>query len=309
MKIENKLALLFFRIHIKYKCNVTNTNFLYINIKERENKSIKMQTKHRVFQHLEFQKRMKHIFIAVNLFAFLISFLVFMPLAQAFKNLSYKCPLYSVVSVSSQSNKQQQQQQQQNQPHINASASFTLTSLKDFYIDSNQIKWNVSSNNSCEICIISGILCVFYTVITLCFSILFNVKHKMDKQILPVLFVLSLIQCMIMFSSAYILSNGFSEFCQLNLSRFKCYDLQRIKWTLAYDNGSLVDSLIVSMTAVWCLVLLMMANSVVLLVRIRYFLKIKKNHFRQSKEIRLITRYAQISRTRRKNIHLNETKL
>jgi hypothetical protein len=257
-----------------------------------------MQTKHR-FKNLEFQKRMKHIFIFINMFALFISFLVFMPLAQAFKNLLYKCPLYSVISINTQPSK----------PHLNSSRSgVALRSLNEYYVDSNQIKWNVSSN-SCEICIISGILCVFYTVISLCFSILFNVKHKMDKQILPVLFILSLIQFGVMLSSAYILTNGFSYFCQLNVSRFKCYNLQRVKWTLAYENSFLIDYIILSVTAVWCLVLLMLANSLVLLIRIRHFLSVKKNRFRQSKEIRLISTYAQISKTRRKNIHLNETKL
>ena len=252
-----------------------------------------------LLKHLAFQKRLKHTFILVNLFAFFVSFLVFMPLAQAFKNLLYRCPLFSTITIKSA----------QSRPTFTTSNSSTKSSLNNYYVDSNLIKWDDS--NSCELCIVSGIVCTFYTVITLCFSILFNVKHRMDKQMLPALLVVTLVQSVIMLASAFLLTNGFNLFCSsLNMRpRFKCYNLQSIKWTLAFNNESLVDYMIVSLVAAWLLVVFMLANLCLLLVRIDNFLRTTKSNFKRNKEIQLISKYALISQTRRKNIHLDETKL
>jgi len=255
---------------------------------------------HLIEKHYRFHKLLKKIFIFSNLIVFIVSFLIIIPLGKAFKNLHYKCPLYSSIKIIDMSK-------------ISEKNMSLINKINDYFIDEDKSKWNVENN--CEFGLASAILCVFYSVILLFFS-MFSVKNRMDKQILPIWAIYNTFQFVIVFTSAVKITNGFSLFCdnfvkqsiELKLTCRKC---QFIRWKM-FENKYLFDYLTICSVSIWLCVLLILFNQIIVIIRIKeiYFSKIKE----KQREEYLILKYSKLSRKKRikhhlKNYALNESKL
>lgn len=255
---------------------------------------------HLIEKHYRFHKLLKKFFILSNLIVFMLSFFIIFPLGQAFKNLHYKCPLYSSIKIIDLSK-------------ISEKNLSFMNKINDYFIDEDKSKWNVE--NDCEFGLASAILCVFYSVILLFFS-MFSVKNRMDKQILPIWAIYNTFQFVIVFTSAIKITNGFSLFCnnfikqsiELKLTCRKC---QFIRWKM-FENKYLFDYLTICSVSIWLCVLLILFNQIIVIIRIKeiYFSKIKE----KQKEEYLILKYSKLSKQKRikhhlKHYALNESKL
>jgi len=237
-------------------------------------------------QNYKFQKLFKKCFILSNLILFLVSFFIIIPLGQVFKNLQYKCPLYaSLKLIETTSSK--------------LSISETNESSSAYFIiDENKSKWSLENN--CEFGLASGILCVFYSVILLFFS-MFSIKNRMDKQILPVWAIYNVFQFLSVFTSAIRITNGFTLFCsQLTKQSIpqllSCRQCQFIKWKI-FQNKHLFDYLAVCTVSIWFCLLLIVFNQFIVIIRIRmiYF---SNNNAKQQEEL-LILKYSKLSKKNR----------
>lgn len=224
---------------------------------------------------------MKKLFIYVNSAEFLVSFVQFIPLAQLLKNFNHKCPLYARI-------------------HVN-----TIFNTSDYYI--KEIEWS-NAELFCDYSIISGILSVFYSIITLSFSLLFN--KRTEKQFLPIWFFLTSVQVVLISITVCILTSSLAKLCLSSL--VKCRLVQYLKWK-SFITNSLYDYLVVSTLAAWLLSLLLIASLLIIILRIRSYLNLMR--LNNSTEEFLILKYSKLARDRRLkkvstySLHLNDTKI
>ena len=207
------------------------------------------------------------MFMITNSIGFLISFVLFMPIAQVLKNLQYKCPLYSTIRIS----------------NINFNSTI---------IDESKIKW--SNDKSCEYCIISGVLSVFYTMLILVFSFFFT--NQMEKQLLPVWTILTVVQLLLLISTSSILTTGFNHLCVNFGNEFNCRLIQQLKWK-HFNNNHLFDYIIIAQIASLLLTALLVTNLLNVIFRIKDFYRL--NNKDETKEQYLISKYSEIAKNRR----------
>ena len=237
-----------------------------------------------IAKHKKLQKIMKKLFIYVNTFEFFVSFAQFFPVAQLFKNFNYKCPLHARF-------------------HINR-----VTNTTDYYI--RDIEWS-NKEFYCEYSIVSGILSVFYSIITLSFSLLFN--KKTEKQFLPIWSILTTIQLGLISITVYILSSSLANLCFFSFNiNFKCRLVQYLKWKKFITN-SMFDYIVIASIASWLLTVLLILDLLIIVFRIRNYITFSR--LINSKEILIIQEYSKLAKARRcKNFNnnkndLNDTKL
>ena len=188
------------------------------------------------------------IFISV---AFVLGFLIFIPMSTIFINFSYQCPLYTQI----------------NQFKLTKLHSLETNQTKN-YLELTDVNW--SSQNLCIYCICAGVLTICYCVISMFFFVMFNIKDLVESDyflLTPWLTFSSVFSLVVLLCACFI-TVGFVNFCDgLTSSQFSCRESQYFEWK-RIKNSHFYDYIVLSMSSSWLLFLVMLFVDVDILTRI-----------------------------------------
>jgi len=179
-------------------------------------------------------------FTSLILVSFLLGTLIFFPISKVFINFNYQCPLYtSIVS-------------------FKLIESYVETNETRILVETNDILWGPIS--VCIYSITTGILAFIYSIISLFFFIMFNIKEMIENDyfLLWPWMVLSSIVTLFVLVSSCLITNGFAIFCSnLNNLNKSCRDFQYIDWK-KFNSHFFYDYLLISVISSWLLFTIML---------------------------------------------------
>lgn len=198
---------------------------------------LKRTNRRRIFQFN--QSCLRFSFTSLILVAFVLGFLIFFPMSKVFINFNYQCPLYtSIVS-------------------FKIAESLIETNGTRISIELTDVVWGPLS--TCVFSITIGILSFAYSVISLFFFIMFNIKEMMENDyfLLWPWMTFSSIITLLVFVCSCLITKGFFHFCStLNNLQKSCRDFQYFNWKRV-DAFLFYDLLIVSLFSSWLLFVIM----------------------------------------------------
>jgi hypothetical protein len=190
-------------------------------------------------------------FTSLILIAFVLGFLIFFPIYTVLINFNYQCPLY---------------------------ASIISFKIVEPLIETNETRISMEINNSkwgqINICIFSitiGILIVSFSVISMFFFVMFNMKERIDNDyfLLWPWVTLSSIFTLLVLVCSCLIANGLDTFCAslVTNTNSKCRDFQFYDWK-KFNASFFYDYLLVSLISSWLLFIIMVFIVVAVFFRI-----------------------------------------
>ena len=240
-------------------------------------------------QYNKIHRCLRILIILINSLSLVIGFLVFVPIAQVYKNLNYQCPLYSSIYLKAP---------------VQSSSNISL-----LIVDEAKSTW--SDYSHCEYLISLGIFNAFICVLSMFYFIMFSMKDsdliENDDCLLIPWILINLVFTLLILVGAFIASFGLASFCSDFLKsleaihqgvNFNCKKVQYLEWK--NSGGDFVyDYLVVSTVALWVLLILYLLVDLTILMRIGYILKSIKNQ--KNEQEALIIKYARILKMKRLN--------
>ena len=239
-------------------------------------------------QYNDIHRRLRILIILINSLSLVIGFLVFVPIAQVYKNLNYQCPLYSNI-------------------YLKAPGHTSNDSL--LIVDEAKSAW--SDYSHCEYLISLGIFNEFICVLSMFYFVMFSMKDsdliENDDCLLVPWILINLVFTLLILVGGFIASFGLASFCSnffksleaINQRfNFDCKKVQYLEWK--NSGGDFVyDYLVVTTVALWILLILYLLVDLTILMRIGFILKSIKNQ--KNEQEALIIKYARILKMKRLN--------
>jgi hypothetical protein len=225
-------------------------------------KELKTKKKKYYKSKIRFQLYLHQIFLGLIAIIFLSSLCMSFTFALAYKNFDYNCPLYSRLNFRLEL------------------ARIKNTSLtKNVHVNLHQnSEW--TSEIVCHFVLSNSILLTFYSILSMFFFVMFNMKDLIESDfclLLPWL-LFSLLITILVFISSFIQTQGLQRFCDemknaknANEPSWRsCRDTQFFSWNDFLYLGSFYDKLVVSACTSWITFVLMVFVDLDIFARIKH---------------------------------------
>lgn len=224
-------------------------------------KELKTSKKKRYKSKIRFQLYLHQIFLGLILIIFLSSLCMSFAFALAYKNFDYNCPLYSRLNL-----------RVKLAPSKNAS-----NKVYEVNLNSNS-EW--TSEIVCHFVLSNGILLSFYSILSLFFFVMFNMKDLIESDfclLLPWL-LFSLLITILTFISSFMQTQGLQKFCDElknvhntnDLAWRSCRESQFFSWNDFLHLGYFYDKLLISACVSWFTFVLMVFVDLDIYARIKH---------------------------------------